>query len=81
MTSERPKGLNEEEIEQYDILLEEQAFPFEEQAIDILLTNTARTQDGIYDLWVRRSFARLAELMPARFARSGRSERCVALID
>ncbi len=81
MTSERPPGLNEEELEQYDILLEEQAFPFEEQAIDILLTNTARTQEGIYDKWVRMSFARLAELMPARFARSERSERLVAIID
>jgi len=81
MASERPQGLNEEEIEQYDILLEEQAFPFEEQAIDILLTNTARTQDGIYDEWVRKSFARLADLIPARFAKSERSERLVAIID
>ncbi len=81
MASERPKGLNEEELEQYDILLEEQAFPFEEQAIDILLTNTARTQDGVYDQWVRMSFARLAGLLPARFAKSERSERLVAIID
>ncbi len=81
MASERPEGLNDEELEQYDILLEEQAFPFEEQAIDILMTNTARTQDGIYDEWVRKSFARLAQLMPARFAKSERSERLVAIID
>ena len=81
MASERPQGLNDEETEQYDILLEEQAFPFEEQAIDILLTNTERTQDGIYDEWVRKSFARLADLIPARFAKSERSERLVAIID
>jgi len=81
MASERPKGLNDEELDQYDILLEEQAFPFEEQAIDILLSNTARTQDGIYDEWVRKSFARLADLVPARFAKSERSERLVATID
>ncbi len=81
MDSERPQGLSEEEIEQYDILLEEQAFPFEEQAIDIFLTNAARTQDGIYDEWVRKSFARLADLLPARFAKSERSERLVAIID
>jgi tetratricopeptide (TPR) repeat protein len=81
MASARPQDLNEEELEQYDILLEEQAFPFEEQAIDILLMNTARTQDGIYDEWVRRSFARLAELMPGRYAKSERSERLVAIID
>lgn len=81
MASERPDGLNAEELEQYEILLEEQAFPFEEQAIDILLRNTARTQDGIYDEWIRKSFARLAELMPARYAKVERSERLVAIID
>lgn len=81
MASERPAGLNAEELEQYDILLEEQAFPFEEQAIDILLQNTARTQDGIYDEWIQKSFARLAEMMPARYAKVERSERLVAIID
>ena len=35
MNSERPANLDAEALEQYDILLEEQAFPFEEQAIDI----------------------------------------------
>jgi tetratricopeptide (TPR) repeat protein len=33
MSSERPKNLNKDELEQYDVLLEEQAFPFEEKAI------------------------------------------------
>ena len=81
MASERPQDLNAEELEQYDILLEEQAFPFEEQAIDILVANTERTRDGVYDEWVRKSFTRLAELMPARYAKPERSERLVARID
>ena len=33
--SERPKELSKDELEQYDILLEEQAFPFEEEAIEL----------------------------------------------
>ena len=33
--SERPTGLSADELEQYDILLEEQAYPFEEKAIEI----------------------------------------------
>ena len=33
--SERPAELNTDELEQYDILLEEQAFPFEEEAIEL----------------------------------------------
>ncbi len=37
----------------------------------------ARTADGVYDEWVRRSFAALAKLMPARYAKTERSENVV----
>ncbi len=67
--SERPAELSDLEIEQYEILLEEQAYPFEEQAIDIYQANAARASDGVYDEWVRKSFDQLAELMPARYAK------------
>jgi len=81
MNSQRPAGLNDEELEQYTILLEEQAFPFEEQAIDIFASNAARSADGVYDEWVRKSFGQLAELMPARYAKVERSETLVAQLD
>jgi TolA-binding protein len=74
LTSERPKNLNEEEIEQYNVLLEEQAFPFEEQAIELHETNAQRTGDGVYDEWVQKSFEVLAKLMPARYAKTEVSE-------
>ena len=67
MKSERPKDLNELELEQYEILLEEQAFPFEEQAIGLHEINMRRSWDGTYDDWVKKSFAELRRLMPARF--------------
>ena len=35
MTSEHPKNLSADALEQYEILLEEQAFPFEEKAIEL----------------------------------------------
>jgi TolA-binding protein len=69
MSSERPKGLSKDELEQYDVLLEEQAFPFEEKAIQLHQVNTARTKDGTYDEWVRKSFAALAQLNPGRYAK------------
>lgn len=72
MDSERPKGLDDLALEQYEILLEEQAYPFEEKAIDIHTANAKRAWDGIYDDWVKRSFAALAELLPARY---GKQER------
>jgi TolA-binding protein len=67
MASERPAGLAADELEQYEILLEEEAFPFEEQAITLHEINMQRSWDGVYDDWVKRSFAELKRLLPARF--------------
>jgi len=80
MGSERPKGLSKDELEQYDVLLEEQAFPFEEKAIQIHQVNTARTKDGTYDEWVQKSFTALAQLNPGRYAKAEISERQVDAI-
>lgn len=74
MTSERPAGLDAEAREQYDVLLEEQAFPFEEKAIELHETNAGRTGTGVYDEWVQRSFDVLAKLKPARYAKAEVSE-------
>jgi tetratricopeptide (TPR) repeat protein len=70
LESERPQGLAPDELEQYDVLLEEQAFPFEEKAIEIHEGNARRAAEGNYDEWVRKSYAALAELEPARYARA-----------
>jgi tetratricopeptide (TPR) repeat protein len=69
MSSERPKNLSKDELEQYNVLLEEQAFPFEEKAIQLHEVNTARAKDGTYDEWVQKSFAALAQLNPGRYAK------------
>ena len=69
LASERPRNLKADELEQYDLLLEEQAYPFEERAIELLEANAARAAQGVYDESVRKSFAALAELKPARYAR------------
>ena len=78
--SERPAELTGEELEQYDILLEEQAFPFEEEAIELHETNAARTVEGIYDQWVQKSLAALVELLPGRYAKSEIGESFVEAI-
>jgi hypothetical protein len=67
MASDRPKNLSELEMQQYDILLEEQAFPFEEQSIGLHEINVRRAWNGTYDTWVQKSFAELMRLMPGRF--------------
>ena len=68
--SERPAELTKDELEQYDILLEEQAFPFEEEAIELHEVNAARTADGLYDEWIKKSLGALATLLPARYAKA-----------
>lgn len=78
MASERPPKLSRDEREQYDSLLEEQAFPIEEQAIGLHELNAVRTVDGLYDEWVRKSLAALAELHPGRY---GKSELSVSVLD
>ena len=69
MGSERPKNLSKDELEQYNVLLEEQAFPFEEKSIKLHEVNAARTKDGTYDEWVQKSFAALAQLNPGRYGK------------
>ncbi|MDW3094858.1 MAG: tetratricopeptide repeat protein [Gammaproteobacteria bacterium] len=80
MQSDRPRGLSEEELAQYEFLLEEQAFPFEEQAIDLFELNARRTADGVYNQWIRESLRELGELVPARYARTEKSESYVETI-
>jgi TolA-binding protein len=80
MESDRPADLDVEALEQYELLLEEQAFPFEEKAIDLYKANTSRAPDGVYDEWVEMSFERLAGLIPARYAKKERSEDVVTAL-
>jgi hypothetical protein len=74
MASERPKKLSKAEREQYDVMLEEQAFPFEEKATELHEANARRAADGVYDQWVKRSFDALRELRPVRYGKSERGE-------
>jgi len=80
LESERPKDLDADALEQYELLLEEQVFPVEEKAIDLYRANTDRASDGVWDEWVRRSFDRLAGLLPARYAKVERSEDVVTAL-
>jgi hypothetical protein len=73
LQSERPAGLSAEALAEYDMLLEEQAYPFEEQAISLHEANVERIASGLYDAWIGRSQVALARLVPARYAKLERS--------
>ena len=77
LKSQRPKKLSAAELEEYGYLLEEQAFPFEEKAIDIHKANAERVKDNIYDKWVKLSIAELSKLNPVRYAKKEKVESYV----
>jgi hypothetical protein len=80
LDSARPPGLSGDALAQYDILLEEQAYPFEEKAIELHEANLARIAAGVYDPWVGKSLEQLAELVPVRYGKSERSPMYVEAI-
>jgi len=80
LKSERPKGLKGDELEQYQILLEDKAFPFEEKAIEFFETNLARVNNGVYNDWVKKSHGRLKELFPVRYEREPKIDNYISVI-
>jgi len=80
MQSERPTNLNDEELEQYELVIEEQAYPFEEKAIDVHEKNMELLDVGIYNEWIDKSIAKLSVLLPARYAKPEVASTVVALI-
>ena len=69
MESERPDDLSPLELEQYELALEDQAFPFEDKAIAVHQNNLELISLGIYNIWVDRSLQKLAKFIPARYDR------------
>jgi TolA-binding protein len=77
--SERPRNLDAAALEQYDLLLDEQIFPFEDKSISIHEANVRRAKDGLYDSWVQKSYAELAGLSPGRYGKSELPETSVPI--
>lgn len=72
MASQRPKRLNKMEREQYDVLLEEQAFPFEEKAAEFHTLNVQRGSKDHPDPWIQRSAEALRQLRPGLYKKAER---------
>jgi len=71
LESERPADLAPAERADYEEVLEEEAFPFEERSIAVHEKNLElMASGGVYDVWIERSLERLAERMPGRYAKS-----------
>jgi outer membrane protein assembly factor BamD (BamD/ComL family) len=79
--SERPTDLAPAELQDYESALEEDAFPFEEKAIAIHEKNLELLTSGVHNAWIDRSLARLASLMPGRYAKPETSSGWIASLD
>jgi TolA-binding protein len=80
LESERPAGLSKTEKIDYEMVLEEEAFPFEEQAIEVHENNFELLAAGIFNPWVQKSLDKLAVLMPGRYAKHEMSSGFVGSI-
>ncbi len=79
--SERPAGLSPLEREQYDLAIEDQAYPFEEKAIAMHKSNLELISRGVYDTWIDRSLQKLAAFVPARYDKPEEESSVVASPD
>lgn len=69
MASEVPQELNELETLQYQMLLEEEAYPLEERAMELHSRNHGRIARQGFDAWIERSLEALADMHPGRYSR------------
>jgi tetratricopeptide (TPR) repeat protein len=69
LESERPTDLSAAALLDYEDVLEEEAFPFEEKTIAIHEKNLELMSTGVFNEWVEKSLDRLAIMMPGRYAK------------
>jgi len=79
--SERPQDLSALEREEYDLAIEEQAYPFEEKAIAAYQSNLELVLRGVYNEWIDKSLQKLAKLIPARYDKPEEESLVIATPD
>jgi len=79
--SQRPARLNALEREEYDLAIEEQAYPFEEKAIATYQSNLELISRGVYNEWIEKSLQRLVKLIPARYDKTEEGSPLITSLD
>jgi hypothetical protein len=79
--SERPTDLEHADLAEYELVLEEEAFPFEEKAIEVHEKNLELLQAGVLNDWTEKSLDKLADLVPGRYAKNELSGGFLGAID
>ncbi len=81
LESERPEGLRPVEMEQYELAIEEQAYPFQDKAIEVHQKNLELMTVGIYNEWIDKSLEKLAVFVSARYNKPEEESPVIASLD
>ena len=65
--SQKPANLSSDDQQMYAEIIEEQAAPFDQLAIDLHQANIDRAWQGNFNEWIDKSFTEMKLLNPARF--------------
>ena len=64
-----PGGLSQEERGMYKQIIEEQAAPFDNLALEVHMTNVTRAWEGDYNPWIEKSYIEMEKIYPQRFGK------------
>jgi tetratricopeptide (TPR) repeat protein len=81
LQSERPADVTGADLLDYEAVLEEEAWPFEERAIEVHEKNLELMVAGHFNPWIQKSLGQLADLMPGRYAKFEESSGFIDSID
>lgn len=63
----KPSGLSASDVGVYSEIIEEQASPFDQLAVDVHQANIDRAWEGHFNEWIDQSFTAIKRLYPARY--------------
>jgi hypothetical protein len=69
------------ELEEYELAIEDQAYPFEEKAIEVHESNLELISRGVYNDWIDRSLQKLAQIVPVRYDKPEESSEVVGSLE
>jgi len=69
------------ELEQYELAIEEQAYPFEEKAIQVHESNLKLMSRGVHNAWIEKSLQKLAKSRARRYEQAGRDQRIISSLE
>ena len=81
LASERPEDLSPIELEEYELAIEEQAYPFEARAIEAHQSNLELLSLDVYYQWIEKSLQKLARFIPARYSKPEEESEIIVSLD